>query len=210
MPNDLSTSESSMEARKRPAGSSDEGRAKRPRSEGGSSSEDTQHGLSDAALLYRFAFGSWQAANRLLTQAFVPVKIQTCTADDQSPMSMPHPYRPRQLVEFRPDQYARPRALNLLVIAIDALATAMALPQLVERERATIGLLFCQIGYQIVCSQQAQHWSKGKSKEEQIDHIIDLDRLLKDVQARLSESVSFLPKYSTELSDGHSTINQTS
>jgi hypothetical protein len=140
---------------------------------------------TNVALLYQFAYSAWQASNRHLPQAFIPASVKSKRSTDLPLLRIQDPTRPVCTIEYRPDPLATARAIELSLLALDALATLLKLPNLSDKERVTAGLLFGKIGLQII---QAQRVAAGTVNGILLDH----GRLLEDIHAQLAISVSLL------------------
>jgi len=166
--------------------------AKRPaNTENGSSSSSKrvkveQHDiLPDSALLYHFAYSTWQCANRHLSQAFIPASVQA-TPSDPSTIHLIDPFHPTTSKTYEPDARAAEKALSLQTLAIVTLKIGLGLSNLSDTERVTFGLLFGKIGIQVVQALRAGD-RKGKGKEEKsVDH----RKLLQDIEEQVNISVS--------------------
>jgi hypothetical protein len=140
--------------------------------------------LPDPALLYHFAYSTWECANRHLAQVFLPSSVQS-TPSDPSTIHLTDPYRPTTSKPYEPDVRAAEKALSLQLLAIDTLKIGLNLSSLSDTERVTFGLLFGKIGMQVVQAIRAGN-RKGKEKEEKrVDH----QRLLQDIEEQVNISV---------------------
>ena len=140
--------------------------------------------LPDPALLYHFAYSTWQCANRHLTQAFIPSTILP-TSSEPSTIHLADPFHPTTLKRYEPDVHAAEKALSLQLLAIDTLKIGLKLSSLSDTERVTSGLLFGKIGLQVIQALRAGN-RKGKGKEEKsVDH----ERLLQDIEEQVNVSV---------------------
>lgn len=159
---------------------------KRLRIDSDPSSDDLHHQPSDVALLYQFAHAAWQASNRHLTQAFIPASVGSTEQSTDIPrIRLQDPLQPSRIIDYRPDPQAAVRAVELYLVALDALGILLKTPSLSDKERVTAGLLFGKIGYQAL---QAQRIPEGRLNGIKLDH----ERLLADVQAQLASCVSAL------------------
>lgn len=149
--------------------------------------------LPDSALLYHFAYSTWQCSNRHLSQAFIPSSVQT-TPSDPSTIHLTDPHQPTTSNPYKPDMRAAEKALSLQILAIDTLKIGLKLSSLSDTERVTFGLLFGKIGLQVVQALRAAS-RKGKRKEEKsVDH----DTLLQDIEEQVNISVCLI-MYSTRV-----------
>lgn len=155
---------------------------KRVRLDSDPPSDDIQRQPSNAALLYNLAHGAWQASNRHLTQAFIPVPIGSKRTSELPPIRIRDPLKPSRVIDYRHDPLAGTRAAQLSLVALDALAFLLKLPDLSDKERVTAGLLFGKVALGVL---QA-HRSPDKLNESKLDY----ERLLADVQTQLAVCVS--------------------
>jgi hypothetical protein len=168
--------------------------AKRPAITGNGSSSSTkrvkveQHDiLPDSALLYNFAYSTWQCANRHLSQTFIPASVQA-TPSDPSTIYLTDPMNPTTSKMYEPDARAAEKAISLQILAIDTLKIGLKLSSLSDTERVTFGLLFGKIGIQVVQALRAGD-RKGKGKEEKgVDH----QKLLQDIEEQVNISVHLI------------------
>jgi len=167
---------------------------KRPASpENGSSSSskrvkvEPDDTLPDSALLYHFAYSTWQCANRHLSQTFIPASVQPI-ASDALTIHLIDPLNPTVSKPYEPDVRAAEKALSLQILAIDTLKIGIGLSSLSDTERVTFGLLFGKIGIQVVQALRSGT-RKGKGKEEKgVDH----QKLLQDIEEQVNISVRSL------------------
>lgn len=140
--------------------------------------------LPDSALLYHFAYSTWQCANRHLSQTFIPASVQPI-ASDASTIHLIDPLNPTVSKPYEPDVRAAEKALSLQILAIDTLKIGIGLSSLSDTERVTFGLLFGKIGIQVVQALRSGT-RKGKGKEEEgVDH----QKLLQDIEEQVNISV---------------------
>jgi hypothetical protein len=140
--------------------------------------------LPDSALLYHFAYSTWQCANRHLSQTFIPASVQA-TPSDPSTIHLTDPLHPTTSKTYEPDAQAAEKAISLQILAIDTLKIGLGLSSLSDTERVTFGLLFGKIGIQVVQALRAGD-RKGKGKEEKgVDH----QKLLQDIEEQVNISV---------------------
>jgi hypothetical protein len=140
--------------------------------------------LPDSALLYHFAYSTWQCANRHLSQTFIPASVQPIPSDT-STIHLTDPMNPTTSKTYEPDVQAAEKALSLQILAIDTLKIGLGLSSLSDTERVTFGLLFGKIGIQVVQALRAGD-RKGKGKEEKgVDH----QKLLQDIEEQVNISV---------------------
>ena len=140
--------------------------------------------LPDSALLYHFAYSTWQCANRHLSQTFIPASVQPIPSDP-STIHLTDPLHPTTSKPYEPDARAAEKALSLQILAIDTLKIGLGLSSLSDTERVTFGLLLGKIGIQVVQALRAGN-RKGKGKEEKgVDH----QKLLHDIEERVNISV---------------------
>jgi len=139
--------------------------------------------LPDSALLYHFAYSTWQCANRHLSQTFIPSSVQA-TPSDPSTLHLTDPLDPTTSKAHEPDARAAEKALSLQVLAIDTLKIGLGLSSLSDTERVTFGLLFGKTGIQVVQALRAGN-RKGKGKEEKVDH----HKLVQDIEEQVNISV---------------------
>jgi hypothetical protein len=139
--------------------------------------------IPDTALLYHFAYTTWQSANRHLLQVFIPPSVEA-GGFDSSFIHLPDPLHPRINQSYKPDPRAVDKALSLQILAIDTLKVGLKLSSLTDTERATFGLLFGKIGIQVIQGLRA----RGKGKEKAVNDQV----LLRDVEEQANLSVSLL------------------
>ena len=140
--------------------------------------------LPDSALLYHFAYSTWQCANRHLSQTFIPASVQPIPSDP-STIHLTDPLHPTTSKPYEPDVRAAEKALSLQILAIDTLKIGLGLSSLSDTERVTFGLLFGKIGIQVVHALRAGN-RKGKGKEEKG---VDRQKLLHDIEEQVNISV---------------------
>lgn len=158
---------------------------------------EEEDNLSDPALLYHFAYSTWQCAHRHLTQAFIPSSVGSVPSNP-STIHLVDPYRPHTPKPYETDPRAAETALSLQILAIDALKIGLGLTNLSEQERVTFGLLFGKIGLQVVQALRSRG-HKGKGKEEKF---VDHQRLLQDIEEQVNVSVRPLSCICAERIDG--------
>jgi hypothetical protein len=140
--------------------------------------------LPDSALLYHFAYSTWQCANRHLSQTLIPASVQPIPSDP-STIHLTDPMNPTTSKTYEPDARAAEKALSLQMLAIDTLKIGLGLSSLSDTERVTSGLLFGKIGIQVVQALRAGN-RKGKGKEEKgVDH----QKLLQATEEQVNISV---------------------
>jgi hypothetical protein len=140
--------------------------------------------LPDSALLYNFAYSTWQCANRHLSQTFVPASVQPIPSDP-SMIHLTDPMNPTTSKTYEPDARAAEKALSLQILAIDTLKIGLGLSSLSDTERVTFGLLFGKIGIQVIQALRAAD-RKGKGKEAKGVHH---QKLLQDIEEQVNISV---------------------
>jgi hypothetical protein len=140
--------------------------------------------LPDSALLYHFAYSTWQCANRHLSQTFTPASVQA-DPSDPSTIHLTDPLDPTTSKTYEPDARAAEKAISLQILAIDTLKIGLKLSSLSDTERVTFGLLFGKIGIQVVQALRARD-RKGKGKEEKGVHH---QKLLEDIEEQVNISV---------------------
>jgi hypothetical protein len=137
--------------------------------------------IPDTALLYHFAYTTWQSTNRHLSQVFIPPSVEP-GGPDSSFIHLADSLHPKTFQSYKPDPRAVDKALSLQILAIDTLKVGLKLSSLTDTERATFGLLFGKIGIQLVQGLKA----RGKGKEKAVDDQV----LLRDVEEQVNASVS--------------------
>jgi len=137
--------------------------------------------LPDTALLYHFAYTTWQSANRHLSHVFIPSTVEA-GGSDSSFIHLPDSLHPKKYEPYKPDPRAVDKAISLQILAIDTLKVGLRLSSLSDTERVTFGLLFGKIGIQLVQGLRA----RGKGKEKVVDDQV----LLRDVEEQINVSVS--------------------
>lgn len=137
--------------------------------------------IPDTALLYHFAYTTWQSSNRHLSYVFIPSTVEA-GGPDSSFIHLPDPFHPKKYEPYKPDPRAVDKAISLQVLAIDTLKVGLKLSSLSDTERVTFGLLFGKIGIQLVQGLRA----RGKGKEKVVDDQV----LLRDVEEQINVSVS--------------------
>lgn len=178
---------------KRSAGQDDSLRsdpAKRARPEA-CTSETLRRLPSDAALLYNLAFSAWQASHDHYTAAFVPAEVSAELPADLPVVSRADPLRPARPICYRKDRKAAIRALELQLLALDSLTTALSLSGLTEKESVITGLLFSSIGFQLVTALRSPTYRRSCSTVRIMCSTLDSKKLLLAVQSELSRCVSW-------------------
>jgi hypothetical protein len=160
--------------------------SKRPKTEEHDTSQPT---LSDAALLYHFAYTTWQSANRHLTQSFIPSSIHPA-GEGIPPIRLVDPNSPTHIKAYTQDARAGEKALSLQILALDTLKIGLKQSSLSDQERVAFGVLFGKIGVQVVQGLGAYRSRKGKEREyAQSTLAIDCQAILHDVEEQVSTSV---------------------
>lgn len=149
--------------------------------------------IPDTALLYHFAYTTWQSANRHLSHGFIPSTVEA-GGSDSSFIHLPDALHPKNYEPYKPDPRAVDKAISLQILAIDTLTVGLKLSSLSDTERVTFGLLFGKIGIQLVQGLRA----RGKGKEKVVDDQV----LLRDVEEQVNVSVSLYYMIFADASDG--------
>ena len=137
--------------------------------------------IPDTALLYHFAYTTWQSSNRHLSHISIPSTVEA-GGSDSSFIHLPDPLHPKKYEPYKPDPRAVDKAISLQLLAIDTLKVGLRLSSLSDTERVTFGLLFGKIGIQLVQGLGA----RGKGKEKVVDYQV----LFRDVEEQVYVSVS--------------------
>lgn len=164
--------------------------AKRPREDNGNGMPEAVAFPTDAALLYQLAYSSWTASSRYLVQAFLPAHVEASTPIGVQLITVPDPSMPHCSITHQPNAMAYDDALAHSIVALDALSIAARLPNLTDKERVTIGLLFGTIGFQMIRSTGSHKHRQRGSRKPTFTNAIDHAHLLADIQSELAQCVS--------------------
>ncbi|WWD16802.1 hypothetical protein CI109_101234 [Kwoniella shandongensis] len=148
--------------------------------------------IPTSALLYHFALSAHRSSHLHLQQAFIPTSI-SADPNAGSPLLPFHQSVGGGVGQklFFHDREAANKALGLQLLALDLLKAGLADSGLSDRERVAYGLEFGVVGLKVYSGYQAlsghQH-GKGKGKATEPRLIVDLGRLMDDLQDTVAQS----------------------